>query len=441
MHHYIPNTDSERAEMLGGIGFSTTEDLFSGIPKSLRLTKDMKLPPRLSEHELSEHIESIAAKNTDKVCFAGGGCYDHYIPSVVRHLTGRQEFYTAYTPYQAEVSQGTLQVIFEYQTMICELTGMDASNASMYDGATACAEAAMVANAVNGLKSVCILDSVNPEYIDVCKTYARFKAMEVKTVPYDKKTGTVDMHVLREALKEESCAVIAQNPNYFGILEDMKEIGKAVKETKALFVAAVDPLSLALIEKPSYADIVVGEGQPFGNPMNFGGPGLGFFACKNEFLRKMPGRIAGQTTDKEGKRGFVLTIQAREQHIRREKATSNICSNHALNALAATIYLSVMGQQGLNEVAELCLQKTHYMYHELVATGLFEPVFSAPFLREFVVRYKGDINKLMQNLNAAGFLPGIELKSQGLENCLLIAVTEKRTVQQIDDYVNTVRKG
>jgi glycine dehydrogenase subunit 1 len=369
----------------------------------------------------------------------GGGIYDHFIPAVVGQLTGRQEFYTAYTPYQAEISQGTLQAIFEFQTMISRLSGMDVANASLYDGATACAEAMLMATAVSGRNKVVFAGQVHPQYIEVCETYARFRGVKVVAVPFAAPTGTADLACLQEAVAEDTAAVIVQSPNFFGVLEDLDAIGKIAKSAGALFVTAVDPFSLAILEPPAAygADIVVGEVQGLGNPMNFGGPGFGFFACKNAYLRKMPGRVVGETTDSKGGRGFILTLQAREQHIRREKSTSNICTNQALCALAATIYLSAMGKQGIPEVARLCLQKSHYMYEELLKTGKFVPQFTTPFFKEFTLKYQGaDLSGFINTMLAAGFMPGIDLKPiTGLKDCLLIAVTEKRSKAEIDAYV------
>ena len=445
MSNYIPNTKSEQQEMLALLGSHTIEELFADIPAELRLQRELDLPAAMSEPELFDHMKALAKQNISAdthVCFMGGGIYDHFIPAVVGQLTGRQEFYTAYTPYQAEISQGTLQVIFEYQTMICRLTGMDVSNASLYDGATACAEAMLMAHAVKGRAEVVFAGQANPQYIEVCETYAKCRGIDVLSVPCDQETGTVSLQKLAAAVTDNCAAVIVQSPNYFGLLEDLAKISEIAKDKGALLVASADPISLAILEPPAFfgADIVVGEGQALGNAMNFGGPGFGYFACKNDFLRKMPGRVVGETTDADNKRGFILTMQAREQHIRREKSTSNICSNQALCALAATIYMSLMGKKGLKKVADLCLQKSHYMYGELLKTGKFEPLFKAPFFKEFALKYTGGKLELFSEamLNA-GFMPGIDLMpGLGLDNCILIAVTEKRTKAEIDAYVKKV---
>jgi glycine dehydrogenase subunit 1 len=441
MNNYIPNTTTDREEMLKSMGYGTVDELFADIPDELKLTKDMDLPAAMSEPELLRHMKALTGQNISgdtHACFMGGGVYDHFIPTVVGHVTGRQEFYTAYTPYQAEISQGTLQAIFEYQTMICRLTGMDVANASLYDAATACAEAMLLAAGVTDRNELVFAGQINPQYIEVCETYAKFRGIKVIHVPFDPETGTVSMERLADAITDNCAAVIAQSPNYFGLLEDLAAIGKLAKNKGALFVTSVDPISLGILEPPASfgADIVVGEGQGLGNPMNFGGPGFGFFACKNDYVRKIPGRVVGQTTDSRGGRGFILTLQAREQHIRREKSTSNICTNQALCALAATVYMSVMGKEGLKKAANLCAQKSHYMYNELLKTGKFKPVFKAPFFKEFVLKYTGGkLESLHKSMLDAGFMPGINLTANGLDDCLMIAVTEKRTKAEIDAYV------
>ena len=447
---YTPHTAQERDEMLRVIGVDSIDALFADIPERLRLQENLKLPSPMSEPELISHMNALARENISgatHVCFMGGGAYDHFIPAAVGQLAGRQEFYTAYTPYQAEMSQGTLQSIFEYQSMICELTGMDLSNASMYDGASACAEAMLMAHGVNDRTEIVIAGQVNPQYIEVCETYARFRGISVIRAPYDAKTGTASIEALASLITDNCAGVIAQSPNFFGLLEDLGAINQAAKAKGALFINVADPVSLAILEPPSSfgADIVVGEGQVLGNTMSFGGPGFGFFACKSDYMRKMPGRIIGQTTDGQGRRGFILTLQAREQHIRREKATSNICSNQALCALAAAMYMSLMGKEGLREVATLCASKSRYMYNELIKTGKFAPVFSAPFFKEFALRYTGgDLGAFISGMTKAGFMPGIDLGGKyGLgadpagaaKGCILIAVTEKRTKAEIDAYV------
>ena len=446
-HNYISNTTAEQEEMLKFMELDTVEDLFSDIPDELRLKRELSLPAAMSEPELYRHMKNIAGQNISgdtHVCFMGGGIYDHFIPAAVSHVIGRQEFYSAYTPYQAEISQGTLQAIFEYQSMICRLTGMDISNASLYDGATACAEAMLMAYNINGKTEIVIAGQINPQYAEVCETYAKYRGINIIKAPFDPDNGTVSIQALEQAVTENCAAVIVQTPNFFGLAEDLEKINKIAKKNGALLITAVDPISLGILEPPASfgADMVVGEGQALGNAMNFGGPGFGFFACRSDYMRKMPGRIVGETVDSNNKRGFILTLQAREQHIRREKAFSNICSNQALCALAATVYMSVMGKEGFKKVADLCLQKSHYMYNRLISTGKFNPKFSAPFFKEFVLEYTGgDIKTMNTVMLQSGFMPGIDLTNIGLDNCMLIAVTEKRTVAEIDAYVENIKKA
>lgn len=443
MSGYILNTESQKHEMLTEAGFSGIEDLFSGIPESIRLKRRLDIPEAMSEMELAAHMRELAGKNcntADYACFLGAGAYDHYIPSIVNHILSRQEFYTAYTPYQPEISQGTLQAIFEYQSMICMLTGMDVANASMYDGASALAEAASMA--CGALKRTGILASagIHPESREVLKTYSRFNGNQV--TEFGCRDGKADLEELEGALTPDTAAVILQTPNFFGIIEEVGKIAELVHKNKSLLIVSCDPISLAILKPPGElgADIAVGEGQPLGSPLGFGGPYLGFFAVRSELMRKMPGRIVGETVDRNGRRAFTLTMQTREQHIRREKATSNICSNQALNALAATVYLTAMGREGLKKVAALCARKAHYAYMELIKTGLFSPVFNAPFFKEFAVRYRGDISKLNRGLLKERILGGYDLGGRygELKNCWLLAVTEKRTKEEIDRLVGKV---
>jgi len=467
MFRYIPNTREDQAKMLSAIGVDSIGELFSDIPEDIRLNRDMDLPAGMSELELISHMRTIASENmnaADHPCFLGAGVYDHYIPSVVGNVLARSEFYTSYTPYQPEISQGMLQAIFEYQTMICRLTGMDVSNASMYDGATALAEAALMAVRVTGREKVLVSRSVHPQYREVIDTYASHAGIEVLEISIS--GGVTDPDELRKGLsgtgdtavddaaaggatkkgKSGAAAVILQSPNFFGIIEDMEALTEIAHEYGALSVACVDPISLAILEAPGEygADIVAGEGQALGNPLNYGGPHFGFLAAKQKLVRKMPGRIVGQTTDNEGRRGFVLTLQAREQHIRREKAVSNICSNQALNALAATVYLSVMGKQGLKDVAELCLSKSHYACSKLLDTGKFEKVNDAPFFKEFIVRAVDEpVEAINSRLLDNGIIGGLALESHypEMKNCWLVAVTEKRTRQEIDAFVEVAAGG
>ncbi len=437
MQPYIPNTKQQQREMLEAIGVHSISDLFEAVPEDVRLKRPLGLPAGLSELEVTKRLKALAKANVnteDYACFLGAGAYDHFIPAVVDSLLSRQEFYTAYTPYQPEISQGTLQAIFEYQSLICSLTGMDVANASVYDGASAMAEAAVMACSATKRSEVLAAKNVSPRSREVLKTYARFKGIAVKEFGYA--NGAADLAAIESMISDNTAAVIIQTPNFFGIAEDVKAIADAAHRRGALLAVSCDPIALAILKSPGEAgaDIAVGEGQAMGNPLSFGGPYLGFFAAKEELLRRMPGRIVGETVDKNGKRCFVLTIQTREQHIRREKATSNICSNEALCALAATIYLTAMGRQGLREAAEQCLNKSHYAFDTLVKTGKFKPVFDAPFFKEFAVKYDGDINKLNAHLLSNGIIGGYDLGRDYLElsGTYLVAVTEKRTKGEID---------
>jgi glycine dehydrogenase subunit 1 len=443
MTRYIGNTNEDRELMLKEVGYDSIDSLFKAIPDSVKLKRSLNLPPAQSEMELVKNIKELSNKNLnvdDYACFLGAGAYDHYIPSVIDQLISRQEFYTAYTPYQPEISQGTLQVIFEYQTMISELTGLPVVNASMYDGATAMTEAAIMACEATKRTEVVIASTVHPEYRQVLNTYAKFRNITVVELGYN--DGQVDLDELKNKLNKDTAAVIIQSPNFFGIIEDMAAMKDLIHENKSLFVVSVDPVSLALLKSPGElgADIVIGDGQALGNSLSFGGPYLGFMAVTDKLMRKMPGRIVGETVDKDGNRGFVLTLQTREQHIRREKATSNICSNQALNALTATIYLTIMGKEGLKEAAQLCLQKSHYAYNELIKTGKFSPVFNKPFFKEFVLKSDKNIKtlntKLLESNIIGGYDAGIQYPE--LKDCWIVAVTEKRTKQEID---NLARKA
>jgi glycine dehydrogenase subunit 1 len=437
MKTYLSTTSEDRELMLKAIGVNSVDDLFADIPKEVRLEKSLNINSGMSELEVEAYIKKITDQNKscdDLVCFLGAGAYDHYIPSVIKHLVSRSEFYTAYTPYQAEISQGTLQAIFEYQTMIANLTSMDAANASMYDGATACAEAAQMAVDITRRKSIIISKTVHPETRKVLETYSRFKKLNL--IEIDEADGVIDIDKLKNELNKDIAAVIIQTPNFFGIIEELSELEKFVHQNKSLLIVASDPISLGILKNPGEygADIVVGEGQSLGNNLNYGGPYLGFLATTNRNLRKMPGRIVGETVDIEGKRGFVLTLQAREQHIRREKASSNICSNQGLNALISLIYLTTLGKKGIKEVAEQSLQKAHYAFNELTKSGKYKAVFNKPFFKEFVVTSSNsaeDINKtLLQNKILGGYDLGKEYPLY--KNSMLICVTEKRTKDEID---------
>lgn len=443
MTRYIGNTNSDREQMLKEAGYDSIDSLFKAVPESVRLKTNLNLPPAQSEMDLVKNIKKLSNKNLnldDYSCFLGAGAYDHYIPAAIDQLILRQEFYTAYTPYQPEISQGTLQVIFEYQTMISELTGLPVVNASMYDGATAMTEAAIMACDSTKRNEIIIAATVHPEYKQVLNTYASFRDITIVELGYD--DGQVNVDELKNKINKNTAAVIIQSPNFFGVIEDIAAMKDIIHDNKSLLVVCADPISLALLKSPGElgADITVGDGQALGNSLSFGGPYLGFMAVTEKLMRKMPGRIVGETVDKEGNRGFVLTLQTREQHIRREKATSNICSNQALNALTATIYLTIMGKEGLKEVASLCLKKSHYAYDELIKTGKFRPVFTKPFFKEFIVKSNESIRELNSKLLESNIIGGYDTGRHypELKDCWLVAVTEKRTKVEID---NLVRKA
>lgn len=445
---YIPHTDEDRKAMLETLGIGSPEELFADIPEEVRLRRPLDLPPALSEMELVAHLEGLAGDNSaaSLVCFLGGGVYDHFVPPVVPYLAYRGEFATAYTPYQPEVSQGTLRAIFEFQSMIAELTGMDVANASMYDGATALTEAALMAVNVARRERIAVASSVHPEARQVLATYAAGQRLPVRPVAVDPRTGTTDLGALERVLAAGDVAcVLVQQPNFYGCLEPVPAIAERAKASGALLVVSVDPISLGLLEAPgSYgADIVVGDGQALGLPMNYGGPHFGFFACRAEHVRRMPGRIVGRTVDREGRTAYVLTLQAREQHIRRERATSNICTNHSLMALAAAIYLAYLGPQGLRRVAELCLHKAHYLAREVERLPGFHLVFEAPFFKEFVVRCDRPGLDPAAAARQAGYLVGPELGRWEPDRSgqFLVAVTEQRTRAQMDGLVAAWEAG
>lgn len=440
---YIPNA-LEEEKMLKSMGIGCLDDLFSDIPEEIRLKRKLNIGKPMSEIELSKYMKELSDKNKsvdELVCFLGAGAYDHYIPAVVKHITSKPEFYTAYTPYQPEISQGTLQSIFEYQTMICNLTDMDVSNASLYDGGTATAEAAILAvNEKKNKNSIVVSKTVHPETRKILKTYMKFK--EVEVIEVDFLEGVTDIDKLKKVVDKNTAGVIVQNPNFFGIIEDLSEVEKITHKNNALLIMSVDPISLGILKTPGEigADIVVGEGQGLGNSLSFGGPYIGFMAVTSKLMRKIPGRIVGETEDTEGKRGFVLTLQTREQHIRREKASSNICSNQALNALVAVIYLSTMGKEGIKEVARLCYDKSHYAFKEIMKNKNFQPLFNKPFFKEFAVKSKTDIHKINRQLLKESILGGYTLEKDYPDiNSLLICVTEKRTKEEIDTLVRIMK--
>ncbi len=436
---YIPNKTEDRQKMLAAIGLDSIDQLFADIPAEVRLQRGLNIQPPMAEMQVANRLRELSLKNQELVCFLGAGAYDHYIPSVVDHVLLRSEFFTAYTPYQPEISQGTLQAIFEYQSMICELTGMDVANASMYDGASALAEAALIAADQTRRNEIVISSTVHPESRKVLATYLKYKG--VKIVEVDDADGATSLEKLQAAVTSTTAAVLIQNPNFFGALEDVAEIEKLTHANKALLVMSVDPISLALLKSPGElgADIVVGEGQSLGNSLSFGGPYLGFMATTKKLMRRLPGRIIGQTEDVDGKRAFVLTLQAREQHIRREKATSNICSNQALNALAASIYMITMGKHGLKEVATLSTQKAHYTFDQMVAAG-YKPLFNRPFFKEFAVQSPVAPSVANQEMQKNGFSGGYALGNEypQYQNGLLFAVTEKRSKDEIDQLVRVL---
>ncbi len=438
MSSYVPNTDLQVKEMLATIGVGSIDELFAEIPASVRLNRPLCLPKGLSEPETVRKLTDLAEQNistAEAVSFLGGGVYDHYIPAAVNHLLLRGDFFTAYTPYQAEVSQGTLQAIYEFQSLMCGLTGMDQANASMYEGGTALAEAVAMAQTQTGRHRVLLPETVHPEYRLVTESLLPSLGAKLVSVPME--DGVTDLARLAEKLDDQTAAVVVQYPNFFGRIEELDEISAAAKRVGAMLVVVANPLALGLLKPPAEfgADIVCGEGQPLGIPMSYGGPSLGFLAAKTALLRKMPGRIAGCTRDVRNQRGFVLTLQAREQHIRREKATSNICSNQALMALSATIYLSLLGEHGVRTVARQCFQKAHYLRRELEKVpGLSFP-FHGPFYHEFVVKIPG-AKKVLDKMAKEGVFAGIALQRwyPALADCVLVAVTEKRTVEEMNLY-------
>lgn len=442
MHRYIPNSEQDRKDMLAEIGKSQIDDLFVDIPKAFRLNRALDLEASKSELEIQKNMRSLAGQNTsldDLVCFMGAGAYDHFVPTVVNHLAGRSEFFTAYTPYQPEISQGTLQNIFEYQSLICELTGMDVSNASVYDGAHAAAEAAMMACAAKKRDKILVSASVHPEVRQVLKTYYRFRDYEVVEVPIE--GGETDYTALENLIDKSVAGVMIQSPNFFGIVEDIAGVSKQMEAVKGLTIVSVDPISLALLEPPGNlgADIVIGEGQVLGNDIALGGPYFGFMAVTQKLVRKLPGRICGQSVDEDGKRAFVLTLQAREQHIRRFKATSNICTNQGLMILKAAIYMNTVGKAGLKDVAEHSLQKAHYLYNQLIEKGLAKPAFEKPFFKEFAVTFDKPVELLNGELLKAGILGGYDVnRVYPMPNTMLLAVTEKRTKEEMDALVKAL---
>lgn len=435
---FFPQTKEEIEQMLKQAGMNSLDDLYADVPKQIRFRGEYDLPEPMSETEIRSLFEKLGEKNRRLTVFAGAGCYDHYTPAVVPNIISRSEFLTSYTPYQAEISQGTLHYIFEYQSMMAELTGMDVSNASMYDGSTATAEAAIMALAsTKKTDTVLVSASVDPKVLNVVKTYAHFHGFNVELIPEN--DGATDKAQMDARLENGGVAgVIVQQPNYHGIVEDFSGFADSCHAHKSLFIVNSVAADLALLKTPGEwgADVAVGDGQSLGIPMAFGGPSVGYMCCTEKLMRKMPGRIVGKTVDNRGQRVFVLTLQAREQHIRRQKATSNICSNESLMALFVTIYMSVMGKEGVKEAAQMSYDGAHYLHDALIATGLFSNKYERPFFNEFCVKYNGDVDHLQQRFIENGILGGVKVDT----DTLMFAVTEKRTKEEIDKLVNIAKE-
>lgn len=438
-HRYLPMTETDRAEMMQTIGISSVDELFADIPEKVRFKGEYNIKKAKSETALTKELAQVAAKNADArtyASFLGAGVYDHFKPIIVDHVISRSEFYTAYTPYQPEISQGELQAIFEFQTMICELTGMDLANSSMYDGGTALAEAGNLAAGHTRRKKLLVSETVHPESRDVVLSYASGQSIEVVTIP--QRDGVTDLAKLEELMDEDTAAVLVQYPNFFGQIEDIQKIGDIAHDKGGLFVVSSNPLALGVLTPPGKlgADITVGDAQPFGIPEAFGGPHCGYFAVTKKLMRKVPGRLVGETTDDEGRRGYVLTLQAREQHIRRDKATSNICSNQALNALAASVAMTALGKMGAQEIAYQNIVKTRYAKEAFEKAG-FEVLFDGAHFNEIVVNCKKSVKEINEHLFTKGILGGYDLGKTypAFANHALVAVTEQRTKEEIDALV------
>ncbi|WP_439444234.1 aminomethyl-transferring glycine dehydrogenase subunit GcvPA [Listeria aquatica] len=439
---YLPMTEQDKKEMLQAIGVDSIEDLFADIPEKVRFKREYDLKPPLSEPNLLKELSRLAAKNVntqDAASFLGAGTYSHYIPTIVDHVISRSEFYTAYTPYQPEISQGELQAIFEFQTLIAELTGMDLANSSMYDGATSLAEGSMLAAGHTKRKKILVSETVHPESINVLKTYAKGHHVEVKLIP--EKEGLTDLEALQKEMNDDVAGVVVQYPNFFGQVEDLAAIEPIVHEQKGLLIVSSNPLALGILTPPGEfgADIVAGDTQVFGISESFGGPHCGYFAVTTKLMRKVPGRLVGETVDENGKRGFVLTLQAREQHIRRDKATSNICSNQALNALASSVAMVALGQNGLPEMAKQNVDKAHYARKRFKDAG-FEVLFSEAFFNEFVVKLDNPVSEVNEALLKHEIIGGYDLSMYypKYQNHMLVAVTEMRSKEEIDQFVETL---
>ena len=443
---YIPNTPEDQQAMLETLGLSSLEALLAPVPENVRLRRPLNLPPALSEPDLKRLVSNMAAKNKNldtTISFLGAGTYDHAIPSVVPHLQRRSEFVTSYTPYQPEVSQGMLQAIYEFQTMVCQITGLDIANASLYDGATAMVEAVLLAIGPGGRGEVVISEGVDPQYRVVLHTYAQARGFDVKEVPTH--NGITSIEALNEAVTPTTAAVVIQQPNFFGCIEDARAIEPIAHKGKAVFIATItEPASLGILTPPAEygADLAVGELMSFGNPMSYGGPALGFMASRSKYMRLLPGRLVGQTVEEGGEKqtGYVLTLQTREQHIRRERATSNICTNQSLLAVGATIFLAALGKEGFRELGELCLQKAHYAFRQITALPGYSARFSSPFFDEFVITAPVSARQLQQHFEQAGIIGGYPLSERyaGMENEMLLCVTETRTKEDIDQLVEVL---
>ncbi|MBA2173619.1 aminomethyl-transferring glycine dehydrogenase subunit GcvPA [Halobacillus locisalis] len=437
---YLPMTETDKKEMLDRIGVQSSNELFSDIPESVRFKGDLNIKEPRNEFELTKELIQMAAKNVNlksHASFLGAGVYDHYIPSIVDHIISRSEFYTAYTPYQPEISQGELQAIFEFQTMICELTGMDVANSSMYDGGTALAEAVNLSAGQTKKKKVLVSKAIHPESLAVIRSYVKGPGVEV--VEIDHKDGRTDLDQLEKELDEDTASVVVQYPNFFGQIEPLEDVRKLVDtQKKAMMITSSNPLALGYLTPPGEfgSDIVVGDAQVFGIPTQYGGPHCGYFATTKKLMRKVPGRLVGQTVDEDGRRGFVLTLQAREQHIRRDKATSNICSNQALNALASSVAMSSLGKQGIKKMSKMNIQKTAYLKQQLLNSGL-SIAFEGSFFNEIVVELNQDVSEVNRKLLDKGFLGGYDLAQidEQLKGHMLVACTEIRTKDEIDQFV------
>lgn len=442
-NQYLPITPEQRRQMLEAIGVGSVDELFRYIPEKLHLNRPLNLPHPLAEARLTAHMEELAGRNgINAVNFLGGGIYDHFSPAAIDHILTRSEFYTAYTPYQPEVSQGTLQAIFEYQSMICELTGTDTANASLYDGATALSEAAIIALNTTKKTKLLVASSMNPWQRQVLATYMADLEAEIVEIPMQK--GRLDLNALTSMLDKDTAGVFVQSPNFFGGIEDLPALAALLAEHKALFVVSTDPIALGLLEAPAKlgADVVIGEGQGLGLSQSFGGPLLGFMGVTDKLTRRIPGRVVGQTTDTQGRRGFVLTLQTREQHIRREKATSNICSNEALCALASSVYMSLMGPGGLREVARQSLLKAAYAREQLASIPGVKLPFTGPWFKEFVIQLPKPAAQVIDRMLDKGYYAGIDLGRffPGLNDHLLVAVTEKRTREEIQGFKSALQE-